>query len=553
MQKSAKRSGRIIFLIAAVGLCLIIAALVLSLRKPSVSQEPVSRKIVAHSSAGLVEEAREELKTDTETSEASNAAVVVRSAAPNRPERGLANPAPPKMIEGIPLKGAELRAEAVPSLSEIEVKPEDNSVGTPPIRGKYYVIHNDPVFEPGVDPEQKTVATSTPYVVAPGDILGRIAQRFSCSVDDIRKANNIKGDHIIVGQKLMIPNCGDGSVMAKLAEDEDVQDSAPTPKRGKWWKATKLNTTSLPKLMQAKGFKAPSHFMALVIEISFDPTRTVIIRERAFDYNGSSRKKDGWNAASTVKLFAAIAALKRLDELGFTSRAKVTFHSKKPYTTTVSELVQNAIIQSDNIAYNRVVQLAGFEYMHTKVLNSNYGIANTALTRGYQLGDWERLGESPSLRVAPAITLKEGAKTHQIPASNSKLNVNCSAAACTTIQDLAESTRRLMLQEQLPASESYNLKHSDLIMLRRAMRAERTRGTEMVDIFAAVFKDERVKFYSKPGFSEDWFTDNVYIFDPRHNQAWIVTMSGYPGRKSLNSAAKAIATLIHKGELRKIN
>ncbi len=91
------------------------------------------------------------------------------------------------------------------------------------------------------------------------------------------------------------------------------------------------------------------------------------------------------------------------------------------------------------------------------------------------------------------------------------------------------------------------------MMLRRAMRSpERVRGREMVDRFAAVFKDDRVKFYSKPGFSEDWFTDNAYIFDPRNNQAWIVVMSGYPGRSSLNSASTAIAKIISSGKLRKI-
>jgi hypothetical protein len=110
-----------------------------------------------------------------------------------------------------------------------------------------------------------------------------------------------------------------------------------------------------------------------------------------------------------------------------------------------------------------------------------------------------------------------------------------------------------MLQEQLDPAESFSLAQTDLLMLRRAMRSEdRTRGTEMVDIFAKIFKDPRVKFYSKPGFSNDWFTDNVYIFDPRYNQAWIVVMSGYPGRKSLNSAATAIGKIISSGRLRAV-
>jgi hypothetical protein len=305
--------------------------------------------------------------------------------------------------------------------------------------------------------------------------------------------------------------------------------------------------------MAQEGFKKPKQFRAFILEITFDETRQVVTRERAFDYQGTSASHSGWNPASTVKIYAAIAALRRIDELGFTSRAKVTFHSKKKFTTTVGELIEAAIIHSDNIAYNRVVQLASYDKLHKELFTSKFGMTQTALNRGYELSRWEALGENASLRYSPVISLHEGNKTTLIPAVQSKAHAVCSSAACTSLQDLAESTRRLMLQEQLPPEESFNLKQADLLVLRRAMRSpERTRGTEMVDRFAAVFKDPRVKFYSKPGFSEDWFTDNAYIFDPRHNQAWIVVMTGYPGRDSLNSAATVIAKIINSGKLRDI-
>ncbi len=47
--------------------------------------------------------------------------------------------------------------------------------------------------------EQKTT-----YTVVKGDNLGKIAQKFQVSVNDLRTWNNIKGDHIYVGQKLII-------------------------------------------------------------------------------------------------------------------------------------------------------------------------------------------------------------------------------------------------------------------------------------------------------------------------------------------------------------
>lgn len=47
--------------------------------------------------------------------------------------------------------------------------------------------------------EQKTT-----YTVVKGDNLGKIAQKYQVSINDLRTWNNLKGDHIYVGQKLII-------------------------------------------------------------------------------------------------------------------------------------------------------------------------------------------------------------------------------------------------------------------------------------------------------------------------------------------------------------
>lgn len=432
---------------------------------------------------------------------------------------------------------------------------------TPPQQPKFAIVLAELTYDKNASPEDILRARSATYIVRPGDILGRIAQKNGCTIEQLKKANRLTNhDQIKIGQKLLIPPCKDDPAaldqMPPLVQPDEISSpsaEASLPTRGKWWKRVGVNTDVLPKLLAEQGFKPPRKFMAFVLELTFDSSRQVITRERAFDYKGTSSTNTGWNPASTVKIFAAIAALRRIDELGFTSRAKVTFHSKKTYSTTVGKLIEDAIIQSDNIAYDRVVQLASFEKLHKEILTAQFGITQTALNRAYQMTQWKSLGENPSLRFSPDITLQEGKKSLKIPAANSNAPSVCSSAACTSLQDLAESTRRLMLQEQLPPNESFNLKQADLLVLRRAMRSsDRTRGTEIVDRFAQVFKDSRVKFYSKPGFSEDWYTDNVYIFDPRYNQAWIVVMSGYPGRNALNSAATAIAKIISSGKLREI-
>jgi len=47
---------------------------------------------------------------------------------------------------------------------------------------------------------------SREYVIAKGDTLSGIAQRFSVSVTTLRRSNNLASDAIRVGQKIVIPD-----------------------------------------------------------------------------------------------------------------------------------------------------------------------------------------------------------------------------------------------------------------------------------------------------------------------------------------------------------
>jgi len=378
------------------------------------------------------------------------------------------------------------------------------------------------------------------YVVQPGDFLGRIAEDRGCTVADLMAANHLANDRILVGQSLRIPPACGGAPM----EIEQIE-------RGGHYRERGIDSSTLPKLMRARGFDPPDDFKALVVEITFDASRRVIKQERGFDWHGTSDDGEGWNPASSIKLYAAIAALKRIEEAGFSSNATAHYRSDHRHRQRVADLVRDGIIDSSNIAYNRMVQLASFDYLNGTFLTEANGFEAAALMRAYYPSKWKAMGESSSLRVAPDIVLVEGEKRVELPGGRGEISTDCGNAACSTLQDLAEAMRRLMLQEQLPASESFGLALDDLIMLRRAMRAERSRGNNVVDALGAVFDDERVRFYSKPGYSRGWFSDNVYIYDPRADQAWIVTMAGHPGRDALDDAARVVAEVIVSGELRR--
>lgn len=58
---------------------------------------------------------------------------------------------------------------------------------------------------PKTQPHAKTAAGGNTYVVQKGDILGRIANKFKVKLADLKMANGLTSDKIVVGQKLVIP------------------------------------------------------------------------------------------------------------------------------------------------------------------------------------------------------------------------------------------------------------------------------------------------------------------------------------------------------------
>jgi LysM repeat protein len=364
--------------------------------------------------------------------------------------------------------------------------------------------------------------------VRPGDYLFLIANQYACSVGEIMSANNLTSDFITAGAILEIPtdctgeSTGPGFVSA-------------------------IDTDVLHRLMQARGFDAPREFKAIVVEVTFNSERTRIIGERRFGYRSTADDTD-WNPASAIKLFAAVAAIQYARDLGFTTDAQLTFRSRRDRTFSLDELVSAAIGPSDNIAYNRLVQFVGYDQLNGQFLSRANGLGHTAIRRPYYRTEWMNQGESSSLRDSPPVDLAEGGRRHTIPEREGSVATECGGAACTSVADLAELMRRLMLQEQLRPQDSFNLPRTDLVPLRVTMRTDRRRGEQVVDALANDFP-AGTNFYHKAGFSEDWYSDNVYIYDTTRPYAWIVTMAGYPGRESLTEAAEIIGDIISSGEL----
>ena len=81
--------------------------------------------------------------------------------------------------------------------------------------------------KPVVNNKKPTPASAAggTYVVQKGDILGRIAKKFGVKVADLKKANGLTSDKIVVGQKLIIPGA--------KAKPAPAPDKTPAPAQHK--------------------------------------------------------------------------------------------------------------------------------------------------------------------------------------------------------------------------------------------------------------------------------------------------------------------------------
>ncbi len=91
--------------------------------------------------------------------------------------------------------------------------------------------------KPASSTTKPATAGAGTYIVKKGDILGRIAAKFGVKIADLKKANGLTSDKIVVGQKLIIPGAKAAQPKAQPAEKAqpakkpaEIKTPAPEPK-----------------------------------------------------------------------------------------------------------------------------------------------------------------------------------------------------------------------------------------------------------------------------------------------------------------------------------
>ncbi len=306
-----------------------------------------------------------------------------------------------------------------------------------------------------------------------------------------------------------------------------------------------LDPTTLAATLSARGFLAPTEFKALVVAFEFD-AQGQVVAERAFDYRGTALDSGDWNPASTVKLYSAIGALARVCKAGLPVASNVAFADPSGvHEDRVDQLVRAALIESDNLAHNRLVQLAGFDALNAALAG---GFARTGIARPYDRAAWGRRGADPDLRNGPRIELSADARRVTLPAIRGHPASPCGGrSACTSLADLALALRRVMLHEVLPTADRLPLSSDAVSLLRGSLSARRGRGQRVADRLVAALPGAAA--FHKPGFSRGWMSDVVWLHRAGSRHAWIVALAAHAGRSGLDDAADHIGALLADGTL----
>lgn len=324
-----------------------------------------------------------------------------------------------------------------------------------------------------------------------------------------------------------------------------------------------LDTTTLPALLKDKGYEPSLYFKALVIRINGNETDGWVFS--SFDFNGTSREHESWWPASNVKIFPAVALLEMLSGKGFSPKATLTFnYEKKKKSISVRKLITQAITHSNNRSYDQTVEAVGSRALNGEFFTAAKGLRKTLLLRSYTHRVLiEGTDGEGTTRHSPEIRIGEGSRKVTLPEDYDDSNYIARGCGgiddknrprspgefqgnCTTLRDLAEVMRRVMMHEELPSYERYELSPENLALIREALAGKRARGNNIVEGLKKGLNDKKATFFHKPGYAMKWMSDVVFVRLSGSDERYVVVLANYPGRKCLDEASRTVGELIRE-------
>ena len=214
---------------------------------------------------------------------------------------------------------------------------------------------------------------------------------------------------------------------------------------------------------------------------------TVIIADKLPDgslkfctthYKDDPAATDFW-PASTIKLYAALAALEQVHAMGLPLDVSVAFEHKDDKgvwvldsSRTLREMLSEVFIRSSNEDYTLLLRMTGRDAINSRFLIPDRGFKKSALMRGYVTArPWVYLPAEPqriTVRnqdgAAKSVEHTWGGRAWS--EERGATIIDAKTGNVTTTEDMAECLRRVIFHEQIPEAERFQISQEMVDFLR---------------------------------------------------------------------------------------
>lgn len=216
---------------------------------------------------------------------------------------------------------------------------------------------------------------------------------------------------------------------------------------------------------------------------------------------------DAFFPASSVKLLAALGALDFARSLGLTGDALIDG------VWSIRDTYDAALRWSSNEDYDELVRIAGVERLNTQFLPA-HGYSATAIQEPY--------GGDEQVVMSPEMVLSEDGRDVDVPERDGEADYGCEGGNCSSLFEMTDALRRVMLDGELPAADRFDLDPADIAGLQDALAG--AEGFIAPGVADALGPDARI--YTKPGWVPDLdCVETSLVVDPATGHRFLLGLS----------------------------
>lgn len=258
--------------------------------------------------------------------------------------------------------------------------------------------------------------------------------------------------------------------------------------------------------LKAKGYEVPADANVYAVRVVEGAEGRIY---EQFEAGGGALADDFW-PASSIKVLAALGALDLARSLGFTGAATVAFDDGLP-SQTLRSIYEPAIRDSSNYDYDLLVRIAGLDRLNEEFLTARNGFPVTSISRSY--------GGLP-FDESPAMVFEEAGRRAYVPVRKAERTPECEGN-CSNLFEMAESVRRIVLHEEIPVEQRFDLDITDVKALASAL--QKAEGFFPAAVTRAL--GAGAKIWSKPGDAVDLDCLDVAFIQSRTGRRFLVAAS----------------------------